>query len=257
MATNAVNTHAGYMSGLSLDSLLQWVNITYLVALAVTVIASGALWRLSVLSGAAKDRQLAMYQSDARVQIAKAQETARDATKAAADANERAAGLEKQSLELQKQVAEAQKAAAEAEAEQQRLKSLVVWRALDQQRAGQLTSAIAGSKGSVLIEYPFGDPEALLLAVTLQNCFGNAGWELRTVAVAFQDILPLNIQITGTNSALAQRVGAALSTVGLSWSGIDATALGVLDRNTIQKFGAWGPAEVRIIVGSRPVSDQR
>jgi hypothetical protein len=83
MATNTVNTQEGYIWGLSVDFLLNWTNVVYLVALAITVVASVAVWRLSALSGAAKDRQLATYQADAKVQIADAQKAASDAAKRA------------------------------------------------------------------------------------------------------------------------------------------------------------------------------
>jgi hypothetical protein len=60
---------------------------------------------------------------------------------------------------------------AKANLEAQRIRGLVTWRDLTRAQCEKIISSVPAT-GTVRIEYPSGDPEALLLSIKFENCFG-------------------------------------------------------------------------------------
>ena len=79
-----------------LEKILPWANVAYIV---VVALGSYGIYQLNALVNANKDRDLARYQSDAKVQIEQAKSKALEADARAALANEQA---EQARLELAK-----------------------------------------------------------------------------------------------------------------------------------------------------------
>jgi hypothetical protein len=161
MATNTVNSQEGHIWGLPVDALLNWTNVVYLVALAITVVASVAVWRLSALSGAAKDRQLATYQADAKVQIADAQKAASDAAKRAAEANERAASATERAAALEVEAGRLRLALDATASETARISQGLASRHLFDSQRALLASMLRDHAGSsvLVVSENSGDPE--------------------------------------------------------------------------------------------------
>lgn len=170
-----------------------------------------------------------------------------------ADLNDQGKALRNTNLVLRMRVADAQRESAAAKAEQERLKAQVVWRNLNAARCALLADDVRNDPGVVEIEYPIGDPEALNLAIHLENCLHVAGWNVTTTAAAFANVLPKNIILTGPDKIRTEEVAEGLRAARLSVGTAGPQALEILDRNTIEKFGADLNAPVRIIVGSRPI----
>jgi hypothetical protein len=70
----------------------------------------------------------------------------------------------------------AQKAAAEANLETEKLKAQFSWRSLTGQTLTPLSTILRSQPGSVWIEYPHGDPEALNFAREFHLLFRAVGW---------------------------------------------------------------------------------
>ena len=81
---------------MALEKLLPWANLAYIVLVAL---GSYGIYHLTARVNAEKDRQLAKYQADSKVQIEAAQAEASKADARAAEAN---AAAEQAKLELAK-----------------------------------------------------------------------------------------------------------------------------------------------------------
>jgi len=190
----------------------------------------------------------------ARAQIETAQSETATARADIAKADARAAALENQGLSLQKQVADAQKAAADAGIREQQLRASVVWRFLTESQCAAIVKEVRGIQGSILLEYPAGDPEALLFAISLGSCFGKgAGWQLRTTLITLRDVLPRDLIVSGRDAAKLNAVRRGLTAAGVEFR-IDEKAEETVENAVVARMGAFGtPSDVKVIIGSRPV----
>jgi hypothetical protein len=133
--------------------------------------------------------------------------------------------------------------------EQQRLKSRVIWRSMTREQCETFAGALPPN-GTVRVEYPSGDPEALLFAINLENCFGNMGrWHVLSSALSFQDALPSGLIVTGGQGPLLQAVKSGLILARFEF-GTDAEGI---ENHIIMKTSSSGKEDVRVIVGSKPI----
>jgi hypothetical protein len=155
------------------------------------------------------------------------------------------------SLIQKAEIASANRATEELRQENLKLQAKVIWRQLTSDQCRTLVAILQARQSAVVIEYPLGDPEAVLFAIGFENCFGlNAHWQVLTAAVAFKDVLPLNLTVTGQPGQNLNAVKAWLNQVGLQY-GVDDREL---EHGVIARFGASaGSGEIKIMVGSRPV----
>ncbi len=159
------------MPGMSDEGLLDWVNRIYYVAGAfaafftvVTIVSGYMQFKLNERISEKKDRALAQYQSDAGVQIAVANEKAREAGKNAADAALRAAQLDRETARLT--------------AENLRLQSQLMWRALSHRQTSTIRAAVAPFQGQhVQIVSVMGDADGKQYGQQFAQIFRDAGWQ--------------------------------------------------------------------------------
>jgi hypothetical protein len=152
--------------------------------------------------------------------------------------------------DLQRQAAQSNADAANARLEEERLKTRVTWRSLRREQCERLASSLPSS-GTVRIEYPSGDPEALLLAINFENCFHDiAHWTVLSAAMLFQDALPFGLNVTGDQRKLSEAVKSGLRNAGVEFSSNDSSEL---ERHVQFRVAAPGSEDVKIIVGSKPI----
>lgn len=159
------------MPGVSDEDLLDWVNKVYYVAGAlaafftvVTIVSGYMQFKLNERISERKDRALAKYQSDASLQIAVANEKAKEAGKSAADAVLRAAQLDKETARLT--------------AENLRLQSQLMWRTLSKSQASAILAAAMPFKGQHLqIVSVMGDADGKQFGQQIAQVLRDAGWQ--------------------------------------------------------------------------------
>jgi hypothetical protein len=209
--------------------------------------AKGQIAALKVQGG-----QLAADAETAKAQVAAANAQAASAKTDAARANERAKALENQGLELQKQVADAQRDVANAQTEEARIKSAVVWRHLSPSECRDVLAPLNGAKGSIMIEFPNGDPEAQIFGGTISRCFAlSAGWQVSLSSTSFLTAAPLNLGVKGGNEQLVEAVRS-----GFLAAGYRIFPDTIPNSARCSRCTAADPAsnpDVFLLVGSRPV----
>lgn len=166
-----MNSQDGSIFGFSLDGLLSWTNVLYLVSVAAALVFSVALWRLSTISAGIKDRQLAEYQARAQKDVTEAQTLSQVAETKASEARAEAAKANERAVRLE---LEAQTAKLETE----KLKEKFAWRALSDFQKQHLTYKLARNPGSVTIAYTASDVDSLYLAITFAKVFSAAKWNV-------------------------------------------------------------------------------
>ena len=141
---------------------------------------------------------------------------------------------------------------ARANLEAQRIRGLVTWRDLTRTQCEQIISSVPAT-GTVRIEYPSGDPEALLLSIKLENCFGQMSrWRILSSAMMLQDALPFGLNVSGEPGPLMDSVKGGLLAAGFQFSARDPEEI---ERHVTLRTAANGKEDVKIIVGSRPIFD--
>ena len=158
------------MPGMSDEGLLDWVNRIYYVAGAiaafftvVTIVSGYMQFKLNERISE-KIGSLAQYQSDAGVQIAVANEKAKEAGRNAADAALRAAQLDRETARLT--------------AENLRLQSQLMWRTLSHREASTIRAAVAPFQGQqVQIVSVMGDADGKQYGQQFAQIFRDAGWQ--------------------------------------------------------------------------------
>ena len=68
---------------MTLDKILQWANIVYIVCAAIVVAMSFVIYQLSARVNAVKDRELGKYQTESTIKITAAEAEAAEAMKIA------------------------------------------------------------------------------------------------------------------------------------------------------------------------------
>lgn len=228
-----MNNQDGTIFGFSVDGLLNWTNVLYLVSVATALFFSVALWRLSAISSENKDRQLERYKSEASERVSKAEAAAKKAQEASSLADERSKVL----------VLEAQNAKLETE----RLKAQLAWRSIPPAEAAQLKDALSKTPSKINIQHVAGDPEALYLAIQIANIFGEAKWEVQMLAVTMAGSLVFGIFIpsNATNDPTPIRSAFELAHIGFSKGPLPPPGMG---------FGGSIPDAPIIFVGSKKPS---
>jgi hypothetical protein len=158
-----MNNQDGTIFGFSVDGLLEWTNVLYLLSVAAALFFSVALWRLSAISSANKDLQLERYKVEAAERVSKAEAVAKKAQEASSLADERSKGL---ALEAES-----------AKLETERLKAQMAWRTIPHDISAKLKEILSMTPAKVNIQHVANDPEALYLAIQIANIFGEAKWE--------------------------------------------------------------------------------
>lgn len=158
---------------MTLEKLLQWSNIAYIVCVAIAAVATLAIYHLSARVNAAKDRELETYRTESTKQIAAAQAEAAQAMRIAE--SERRARAE---LESQVAAAEARAAEANAVASQARLElaKLTEPRTIAPEGQETIIAALREFAGQRFGFSVFSDPEALALLRALDALLKSAGW---------------------------------------------------------------------------------
>ena len=172
--------------GFSVDGLLEWTNVLYLLSVAAAAFFSVALWRLSAISSANKDRQLDRYKVEAAERISSAEAIAKKAQEASSLADERSKGL---ALEAEN-----------AKLETERLKAQMAWRTIPHDISAKLKEILSTTPAKVNIQHVANDPEALYLAIQIANIFGEAKWEVQMLAVTMAGSLVFGIFVPDNQS---------------------------------------------------------
>jgi hypothetical protein len=125
----------------------------------------------------------------------------------------------------------------------------VTWRSVTREQCETLAGALPSS-GTVRVQYPSGDPEALLFAINLENCFSDiARWQVHSSALAFQDALPTSLIVTGGQGPLLDAVKSGFTLARFAFT----TDASVFDSHIVMNTANGGQEDVRILVGSKPV----
>ncbi|HUZ30849.1 MAG TPA: hypothetical protein VMV19_01895 [Xanthobacteraceae bacterium] len=128
-----------------------------------------------------------------------------------ATAKQQTAALEKDTSKANERAAALENEAAQARLEQERLKAAVSWRTLSPDTLARLTAGLGDPKGSVVLAYTSGDPEALFLAIQISKTFEAAhGWTLGADARTYPDRILWGLYIPG-NGTLVEHVRAAFT----------------------------------------------
>ena len=237
-----MNNQAGTIFGLSVDAVLDWTNVCYLVSVAAAFFFSVALWRASSISGAHKDSELKKYQAQAQVEIAAAQSLgkaadakASEAQAVASKANERAAALE---LEAQ-----------QAKLETERLKAKFAWRSLTPWQQSDLIYKLAAQPGNVTVAHTANDPEALYFAILLAKIFEAAKWQVNLRSVTQSGAMLFGIDIPPSTNASISFIEATFSSSGLADFAKEKVA------NVIMSSGTGDISETSavVFVGTKPL----
>lgn len=198
------------MFGIPIDDLFTYTNIAYLASLAITLLLTATLWRVSTLSQTAKDLQLEHYKTEANVKIAQANaeaETARleaavalaaaavaeqkaaEARQAAAEADEKAARARVEAAAADARAAEANTKAAEANERalaagqtagqaSQGLSKLTTLRSISQLQQGAITVAVTNHPGTpYMVALNASAQDTTTLMHSLISALDLAGWQ--------------------------------------------------------------------------------
>jgi hypothetical protein len=191
----------GTIFGFSVEGLLNWTNVLYLVSVAAALFFSVALWRLSAISSENKDRQLERYKMDAHERVSQAEAVARQAQEASSLANERAKALE---LETEK-----------AKLETERLKAKLAWRILTQPQHQMLLASLSQHTGAATIAHVANDPESLYLAIQIANIFSEANWTIGFQSLTLSGAISFGISVPNSKSEDALLIESALQSASI------------------------------------------
>ena len=158
---------------MTVDKLLQWANIAYIMSGVIAVASFVAIYYLSARVTAAKERELEKYQTESQIQIADAEAAAAEAMKIAESERLARAELERQVALAEARAAEANAVASQARLELARLKEPRTIAPEDQEKVIAALRKFAGQNFGFSV---FSDPESLALLRTLDSMLKSAGW---------------------------------------------------------------------------------
>jgi hypothetical protein len=116
------------------------------------------------------------------------------------------------------QIEVAKKEAETARTEQERLKSLVVWRTLKAAGRDLLNESFKAGAGRVMIEYAMNDPEARYLAIQIANCFARTPWQAGFGSKSFNEASPFGIYIWAKDNEAGRSIKEAFVRAGIPFS---------------------------------------
>ena len=158
---------------LTLDKLLQWSNIAYIVCLLLAAGMTFVIYHLSARVNTVKDRELEKYRTESTIKISTAQAEAARAMKIAESERLARAELESQVAVAEARSAEANVVASQARLELAKLKEPRTIAPEDQQKIITALKEFAGQNFAFSV---FRDPEALALLLSLDAVLKSAGW---------------------------------------------------------------------------------
>ena len=145
---------------LTLDKLLQWSNIAYIVCLLLAAGMTFVIYHLSARVNTVKDRELEKYRTESTIKISTAQAEAARAMKIAESERLARAELESQVAVAEARSAEANVVASQARLELAKLKEPRTIAPEDQQKIITALKEFAGQNFGFSV---FPDPEPLAL----------------------------------------------------------------------------------------------
>ncbi len=158
---------------MTVDKLLQWANIAYIMSGVIAVASFVAIYYLSARVTAAKERELEKYQTESQIKITAAEAAAAEARKIAESERLARAELERQVALAEARAAEANAVASQARLELARLKEPRTIAPEDQEKVIAALRKFAGQNFGFSV---FSDPESLALLRTLDSMLKSAGW---------------------------------------------------------------------------------
>jgi hypothetical protein len=183
---------------------VDWWNGALLATLAfaalaaATVVVSTAGVIVSQKRQSAADAvALEKYKLDAARDIASANAAGSAAKTEAAQATERARQLEKD--------------AASARLETEQLKATVSWRTIKSPEAEALRSILSEKPGTVNLRYTDGDPEALFLAIQIEQILHASHWQVAPGAIKPANAIVFGIHLPDADTAAAATLRRAFS----------------------------------------------
>ncbi len=186
---------AGWWSG-----FFFWASIVSLIGLGISEVASHRY-------GERKDELVAIEQD------AKDKRHDEDMTRVQHDA---ALAIERAAV-LEKEAAKANEEAAKARAEQERLKSLVVWRSIEPDKRTPMVAMLATRKETIKLLVVMNDPEAFVFASQLTAIFNAAHWEAVAEAGTWGNLLPQNVLLPGPDNETVKLLRAAFTMAGVKF----------------------------------------
>ena len=224
--------------GLSLHGWEDLMRASLLVVGVFGLIAGLSTWfvvKLQRAELAQSKLEFDKYKLDADTKV--------ESAKAAGDTAK--AEVEKAQAAISVAKAEAEK----ARLEQERLKLLVTWRILPEGNKSELTNALKGGSGNVLINHAMNDPEAQYFALQLEHCFENTSWKVGFGGLSFNEGMAFGLFIWGPDSGPSQAIKDAFAKAKITFSsqpaGSTAISMGAVDPRI-----KW---DVTIFVGSKAI----
>ena len=158
---------------MAIEKLLQWVNVAYMVSVAIAAFGTFAIYHLSARMNAEKDRELESYRTESTIKISVAQAEAAEAIRIA-----EAERLARVKLETEIAAAEVRAAEANAIASQARLElaKLQEPRTIGPEEQENIITALKEFAGQNFSFTVFPDPEPLALLRALDAVLVSAGW---------------------------------------------------------------------------------
>jgi len=170
------------MFGIPINTLLAWANSVYLISVAVAAISSVAIYQLSSISSAEKDRELDRYKTEAKTQISSAQTDSALAHKSSekAKADAAIADAKAEDARLKQQELKNDNVKLETNLEKEKLSRLELEKAIspryiEQDEFAENMRAFKGTKVKIL---SIADSEAWYLAGQIAFALNYAGWEI-------------------------------------------------------------------------------
>ena len=187
---------------LTLDKLLQWANIAYIVCLLLAAGMTFVIYHLSARVNAVKDRELEKYRTESTIKITTAQAEAAEAMKIAESERLARAELESQVASAEARSAEANVVASQARLELAKLKKP---RTIAPENQQKIITALKEFAGQNFCFSVFPDPEPLALLQSLDAVLKSAGW-LRVPS----QIGNLALHVAGNTAGTSHDTGVAV-----------------------------------------------
>jgi hypothetical protein len=248
---NTKKIHKGTMLSTPLSDWLTYVNVAYLVSLALTLALSVSLWRVSIAIQYESGVELQRYKDAAAVKVSEANKIADEARREAAKANVTAAESISRAAALESSAAEAtrQTSVLNLQLERERLSRInlqrqFAWRVISREDASALITRLSLVKSSILVAYMANDQESLYLAIQLTRILQAAGWTVTPESRTYSTRLIFGIQVQSSTNNSTKEFKAAIGDLAGSVSESDLPPPDLA-------FTFQGSSEVTILIGSR------
>lgn len=194
---------------------------------------------------------------EAKAQVEKAQADIAKANAEIAEARKQTTTLERETADAKERTAFLEKEAAQARAEQERLKSLVIWRSLSPDAMGRLVSSLSSVpvSGYVIVAHEERDPEAQYFASLIGRALKLANWQAFPQSIS-SGALYFGVFIPGPENQTVKALRQAFTNANIEFSPESFIPPGgsIFSRGGIRVPGGGvpPPPEATIFVASRP-----